>query len=392
MRRFDVRAPSGELIEGLSGQDVVHLAKAGRITAEHLIRQQGQEGWRLVRSTPQVAAHLQPGDTQAERPSVGGRPIATGGGGRGTRMRWVLAAAAVVVTAVVTAVVIGTVRLSPPTAAGDIGWYEVLEAEVNPAVVSNEQLRRSIAATGLPWRVRDRGTQIEMILIPPGEYQRGCSPALQFGCLSDESPVHSVVLTRPVYVGRYEVTQAQWQAKMGSNPSAFQSATLLVAADQVSSRPVERVSWNMIQGFLSATGMRLPTEAEWEWAYRAGTTTAFHSMPGYPEGTSDGTRATGIAWFEDNAGGQTRPVGQRWGNGFGLHDMAGNVWEWVHDWYGPYSQVPLTNPPGPVSGSQRVFRGGCCDKVVNSVRASIRLPAHPEHAAYNIGFRVARDP
>ena len=117
-------------------------------------------------------------------------------------------------------------------------------------------------------------------------------------------------------------------------------------------RPVEAVSWNTIQGFLSATGMRLPTEAEWEYAYRAGTTTAFHGWAGQPAGTNDDSLVGNIAWYSSNSGGQTRPVGGKAANGFGLHDMAGNVWEWVSDWYGSsyYASSPLEDPQGPTSG------------------------------------------
>jgi formylglycine-generating enzyme required for sulfatase activity len=149
-------------------------------------------------------------------------------------------------------------------------WATVLEFAPDPAVVTNGSLRKAIAATGLPWRVRDNGTQIEMLLVPPGTFNMGCSTSTSFSCVTDENPVHAVTLTNAYYIGRYEVTQAQWTARMGSNPSFFQSASAQVPAAQVPNRPVESVSWNTIQGFLSATGLRLPTEAEWEYAYRAG--------------------------------------------------------------------------------------------------------------------------
>ncbi|MBM4005944.1 MAG: formylglycine-generating enzyme family protein, partial [Planctomycetes bacterium] len=166
-------------------------------------------------------------------------------------------------------------------------WYTVLEQAPDAAVVYDASLRSAITATGLPWRVRDNGTGIEMMLIPPGTFNMGCSASQSHGCLSIESPVHQVNLTNAFYMGRYEVTQAQWQASMGNNPSYFQSASPEVPLEQVPQRPVEQVSWNTIQGFLSQTGMRLPTEAEWEYAYRAGTTTAFHGYTGQMSGTND---------------------------------------------------------------------------------------------------------
>jgi formylglycine-generating enzyme required for sulfatase activity len=277
-------------------------------------------------------------------------------------------------------------------------WATLVQAEADPTVVLDVELLFAISATGLPWRVRDTATQIEMVLIPPGTFDMGCSPSNQSGCRSDESPVHPVSLTQPFYLGRYEVTQAQWTARMGSNPSFFQSASAQVPASQVPNRPVEQVSWNTIQGFLSATGMRLPTEAEWEYAYRAGTATAYHSMPGYPHGTNDDSLLGDIAWFNGNSADQTRPVGQLAGNGFGLHDMSGNVWEWVSDWHSDsyYASSPSVNPSGPPSGKHKVLRGGTW---LNSLpflhfRSSARWPGLPQGFDFPLttGFRVARNP
>ena len=271
-------------------------------------------------------------------------------------------------------------------------WATVLEFAVDPAVVTNGALRKAIAATGLPWRVRDNASQIEMLLVPPGTFNMGCSMSNAFGCNSDENPVHAVTLTNPFYIGRYEVTQAQWTAQMGSNPSSFQSASAEVPAAQVPNRPVEEVSWDTIQGFLSVTGMRLPTEAEWEYAYRAGTTTAFHGWPAQTAGTNDDTLVGDIAWYCSNECNQTRPVGGKAPNGFGLHDMAGNVWEWVNDWYGLYSSIPSTNPPGPASGIARVLRGGSWYDDAFGLRSSYRGYFTPGYAGGYLGFRVARAP
>jgi formylglycine-generating enzyme required for sulfatase activity len=278
-------------------------------------------------------------------------------------------------------------------------WATLVEFFPDPAVVSSHTLRAAITATGYAWRVRDIGTGIEMVLIPPGTFQMGCSPASQYGCHPSESPVHTVTLTNPFYMGRYEVTQAQWTARTGSNPSQFQSASAEVPPLQVPSRPVERVSWSTVHGFLGMTGMRMPTEAEWEYAYRAGTVTAFHSMPGYPNGTNDNNLVGHIAWWGTNASGgnsanQTRPVGLKPGNGFGLHDMAGNVWEWVSDWYSTsyYASSPSLNPQGPSSGWVRSLRGGGYAADYSYCRASGRGNGDPYSAYSNVGFRVVRNP
>jgi formylglycine-generating enzyme required for sulfatase activity len=273
-------------------------------------------------------------------------------------------------------------------------WATLIEALPDPAIVTSATLRAAITATGYPWRVRDNATNIEMVLIPPGSFDMGCSASNQFGCQSDENPVHTVTLTNAFYLGRYEVTQAQWTARMGSNPSWFRSASAQVPAAQVPNRPVEQVSWNTIQGFLTATGMRLPTEAEWEYACRAGTTTAFHGWPAQTTGTNDDTLVGNIAWFFLNSNSQTHPVGGKARNGFGLHDMAGNVWEWVNDWYGSsyYVSSPSTNPTGPSSGSARVVRGGSWDFDSDLLRSSNRDFYAPGLTDVSIGFRVARAP
>jgi formylglycine-generating enzyme required for sulfatase activity len=269
-------------------------------------------------------------------------------------------------------------------------------------VVTNEAYRAAILATGYAWRVRDNASQIEMLLVPPGTFNMGCSASNQDSCLDDENPVHAVTLTNAFYLGRYEVTQAQWTAVMGSNPSYFQSSSAEVPAAQVPLRPVEYVSWNMIQGFNATTGLRLPTEAEWEYAYRAGTTTAFHSFPGYPNGTNDDTLLENIAWVCSPDGiecNQTRPVGGKQANALGLHDMSGNVWEWVNDWFSStyYQSSPSTNPPGPDSGTYRVFglRGGSWNDgpaFPPVGRSSLRIGESPDVVSDNLGFRAARTP
>jgi formylglycine-generating enzyme required for sulfatase activity len=274
------------------------------------------------------------------------------------------------------------------------GWATLIEAFPDPAVVTDSALRTAIAATGLAWRVRDTGTGIEMLLAPPGTFQMGCSPSTAIGCESIELPIHPVTLTHPFYLGRYEVTQSQWIARMGSNPSTFQNATPEVPAGQVPARPVEQVDWEDARAFAAGVGMRLPSEAEWEFAYRAGSTTAYHGIAGSTAGfNGDGQLGT-IAWFDGNSSAQTHPVGRKLANGLGLHDMSGNVWEWVNDWFSPYYYAgsPSMNPPGPATGSSRLLRGGSFITDAGGIgcRSSARLPW--SGPAWNVGFRVARDP
>lgn len=180
--------------------------------------------------------------------------------------------------------------------------------------------------------------KIQVVSIPAGEFQMGSENGD-----GDEKPVHRVVLTEPFWMGQYEVTQAQWESVMRNNPSYFRGRDL----------PVESVSWDECQEFirkLNANGdgyfYRLPTEAEWEYACRAGTT-------GEYAGNLDE-----MAWYKKNSGGQTHPVGQKKPNAWGLYDMHANVWEWCQDLYGTYPIISVTNPTGNPEGSYRVFRGG----------------------------------
>jgi formylglycine-generating enzyme required for sulfatase activity len=263
-------------------------------------------------------------------------------------------------------------------------WATLVEAMPDPAVVTDSTLRAAITASGLAWRVRDTATQMEMLCVPAGTFQMGCTPSNQYACNGDENPTHSVTLTQAFYLGRYEVTQSQWLATMGSNPSYF------AGQSDSASRPVEQVSWNTIQGYLSATDMRLPSEAEWEYACRAGTTTAFNN------GSNDDTTVGTIAWFPTNSDSQTHVVGGKAANALGLYDMEGNAWEWGNDWYDSnyYSVSPSTNPLGPVSGTYRVIRGGSWrgNYAALYVRSSYRGYYGLDDKYSDAGFRVARNP
>ena len=263
-------------------------------------------------------------------------------------------------------------------------WATLIEAYPDPAVVFDAELRAAIRATGYVWRVRDNATQIELVLIPPGTFNMGDS--LGTGYI-DEFPMHTVTITNPFYMGRYEVTQGQWVAQMGHNPSYSQ------AFEDSEFRPVELVSWNQVQPFLTQTSMRLPTEAEWEYAYRAGTSTAYHGFLAEPNGTNYELGL--IAWVEWNCGYQPNRVGQKLGNGFGLHDMSGNVWEFTSDWYSGsyYAESPQVNPQGPPGGVWRVCRGGAWGNGYSSLcYSSRRVPINAAQPDSNGGFRVVRNP
>ena len=263
-------------------------------------------------------------------------------------------------------------------------WANIIEIQPDPAVVTDPALRASIVATRLPWRVSDRGTGIEMLLIPPGTFQMGCIMGSdQWACLESDQPVHHVNLTRAFYIGRYEVTQAQWTAKMGSNPSYFQEANGFPGSTD---RPVDKFTWNMIQPYLSTVGMRLPTEAEWEYACRAGTQTPFYN------GSTDDNTVGALSWCYQNSGGQTHAVGGKAPNGFGLYDMLGNAMEWVNDWVGNYYADSQTNPTGPASGYTHVLRGGYFGSVSANVQSSNRISYSAEVLLAGTGFRVARNP
>ena len=250
-------------------------------------------------------------------------------------------------------------------------WATLLEAFPDPAVVTDANLRAAIMASGFAWRVRDNAANIEMLLVPGGTFMMGCSPG-DAECGSDESPAHQVTLTNAFYMGKTEVTQAQWLAKMGSNPSAF---------DGQPNNPVEQVSWDTIQSFNSATGLRLPTEAEWEYACRAGTTTARYGV------------LEDIAWYYQNwTNFGTQPVATKLPNALGLYDTLGNVLEWCQDWYAPYSAGSVTNPTGPTTGTDRLLRGGLWFFSSDYCRASGRISNTPDSFSIVFGFRAVRAP
>ena len=218
----------------------------------------------------------------------------------------------------------------------------------------------------------------EMVVIPAGSFRMG---DLNGGGADDEKPVHRVTIPRPFAVGKYEVTQAEWRAVMGSNPSHFKGDR----------NPVEQVSWDDAQDFVRRLGTktgkqyRLLTEAEWEYAARAGTGTKWSC------GNTEGCLG-GVAWYAGNSGSKTHPVGERRANGFGLHDMHGNVWELVEDcWHDSYSGAP-TNGSAWTTGDcrYRVLRGGSWILDPWILRSALRYGDFPNIRLNDNGFRIAR--
>ena len=196
--------------------------------------------------------------------------------------------------------------------------------------------------------------------------------------LEEQTPQHRVTISQPFYLSIYQVTQAQWEAVMGDNPSGCKGN---------SNRPVENVSWDDTQEFLArlsaADGRRryaLPSEAQWEYACRAGSTGAYYFG-------DDEAQLGDYAWYSDNADSATHPVGEKRPNAWGLYDMHGNVWEWCQDWHGEYSADALTDPIGPEAGADRVIRGGSWSSDARIARSAVRYALHPGSRNDDLGFR-----
>ncbi|MBF0463433.1 MAG: formylglycine-generating enzyme family protein [Magnetococcales bacterium] len=223
---------------------------------------------------------------------------------------------------------------------------------------------------------------MELVPIPAGSFMMGADVHFDSAAGEGELPQHVVTIQKPFYLGKYAVTQQQWVAVMGNNPSAAKGRTL----------PVEKVSWQDAQAFIQAlnskegtSAYRLPTEAEWEYAARAGTNTNRY--------WGDGPEEIGLyAWCKhpDDSLKGARPVGQLKPNGWGLYDMLGNLHEWCQDWYSEkyYAESPSTDPKGPAEGSARVVRGGSWNDVETGIRAAYRFRLLPDSQYSNVGFRL----
>ncbi|MEI6233891.1 MAG: SUMF1/EgtB/PvdO family nonheme iron enzyme [Planctomycetota bacterium] len=212
------------------------------------------------------------------------------------------------------------------------------------------------------------GVKMELVRIPKGTFTMGDK---------DDGPAHEVTITKDYYMGKYHVTQEQYQAVMGTNPSRFKG-------DQ---NPVEEVSWDDAVAFcaklsqLSGKQIELPTEAQWEKACRAGTTTKFYT------GDSDEDLAR-AGWYDKNSDDKSHPVGQKVSNSYGLYDMHGNVWQWCKDWYTSYNAGAQTDPTGPTTGTTRVLRGGSWGYYPSRCRSAYRGSFTPDFRLNLIGFRI----
>lgn len=223
------------------------------------------------------------------------------------------------------------------------------------------------------------GVVMDLVWIPPGQFMMGSSEMYDYE--EDEIPHRRVRITRGFWIGRYPVTQGQWEAVMGNNPSEFRGY----------SRPVENVTWDLAQDFcvrLKELGLgefRLPTEAEWEYACRAGSTRAYY-FGDDPDDLAD------YAWFDENSGLQTHPVGLKPPNAWGLYDMHGNVWEWCLDWHewDYYSRAPVDDPLNEDISSIRTMRGGGWVASRGMCRSAYRGAYDPEDWDSAIGFRVVK--
>ena len=223
---------------------------------------------------------------------------------------------------------------------------------------------------------------MEFVLIPAGEFDMG-SPADEEGRYDDEGPVHTVTIEKAYYLGKYEVTQKQWREVMGSNPSDFKGDDL----------PVEWVTWDDAQDFViklnareGTDKYRLPSEAEWEYAARAGTTTRYSFG-------NDESDLGEYAWYWDNSNSKTHPVGQKKPNSWGLYDMHGNVFEWVQDeWHSNYDGAPTDGSVWDSGdGSSRVLRGGGWGQHARDCQSTIRAGVHSGNTLNFLGFRILQE-
>jgi len=275
-------------------------------------------------------------------------------------------------------------RLETALSRGDKFGAEDVLAELEKLIPSDPRmaaLRQKVAAVPGPSKNLSLdlggGINLDLVLICPGSFMMGSEK------ISDAKPVHKVTITKPFYLGKCEVTQQQWEAVMGSNPSNFKAPR----------NPVEMVSWSDCQKFLKrltkkltakapVTEFRLPTEAEWEYACRAGSTTEFCFG-------EDEAGLADYAWISSDSGQKTHPVGEREPNAWDLCDMHGNVWEWCADWYADkYPDGAVSDPIGPPSGQLRVLRGGSRVGDPARCRSAYRGRNVPSHRTGDFGLRV----
>jgi len=274
--------------------------------------------------------------------------------------------------------------------AGYVPARRAFEARFSSGAQEHDVHRVETGVSAPAQRQSSRSTvRIGLVEIPPGHFMMG-SPSSEVGRGSDELQ-HEVTISRPFFLGRFEVTQQEWRDVMGAAPSHFADCGLTC--------PVEQVNFLDIKDFLSrlndAEGpfiYRLPTEAEWEYACRAGTVTPFSTGENL---TTDQANYDGRFPYRSFAAGIFRgrptPVGTLAANAWGVADMHGNLWEWTSDWYGPYPADTAVDPHGAPSGTFHVIRGGSWLFDANSARCALRYTHRPIDHGFSLGFRVAAD-
>ena len=258
---------------------------------------------------------------------------------------------------------------------------------VTPAVHPSEPIKTVTAAkrNGEVWNPDG----FEMVFVEGGTFTMGCTLEQEDDCNRNEKPSHQVTVS-DFYIGKYEVTQAQWKEVMGTTvrEQRDKENTELPIRGEGDNYPMYYVSWDEAQEFIRRLNVetgkqyRLPTEAEWEFAARGGS-----SSRGYKY--SGGNTAGAVAWFSENSNESSHPVGTKSSNELGIYDMSGNVWEWCSDWYGNYSSNAQTDPRGPSSGTERVVRGGSYVNFERIVLASSRRRITPDVRGDALGFRLA---
>ena len=287
-----------------------------------------------------------------------------------------------ILTSLLTLCLTLSISLSVAFGVPDDATYGVVSEEPIPSEPQVDPNTPKSDPNSLKEKTIDMGNGIimEFVLIPAGEFDMGSPPTERYRD-NDEGPVHRVKISRPFYMGKYEVTQEQYYVIAKSKPSRFKEE----------GRPIENVSWNQANRFckklseIKGGSYRLPTEAEWEYACRAGCQSRF-----YFGDDPNNSQIEQYAWHSKNSDSATHPVGEKKPNSFGLYDMYGNVWEWCGDWYAAdyYHHSITVDPIGPLYAKSRVYRGGGWYRSARNCRSANRSGLEPYYIRNHIGFRV----